>query len=71
MTDNKEIFAELYRTDTADAQDGGQRLVSNTFKIQVPDILPEISLSGKNTRTTTKKVIEIDNKVLNKLQKSR
>ena len=71
MTDNKEIFAELYRTDTADAQDGGQRLVSNTLKIQVPDILPEISLSGKNTRTTTKKVIEIDNKVLNKLQKSR
>ncbi len=71
MTDNEEIFAELYRTDTADAQDGGQRLVSNTFKIQVPDVLPEISLSGKGTRITNKKAIEIDNKVLNKLQKSR
>lgn len=71
MTDNKEIFAELYRTDTADAQDGGQRLVSNTFKIDVPDVLPEISLSGKDTRTTAKKAIEIDTKVLNKLQQSR
>ncbi len=72
MTDNKEIFAELYRTDTADAQDGGQRLVSNTFKIDVPDRLPEISLSGVNgKKATTQKAIEIDNKVLNKLQKSR
>ena len=72
MTDNKEIFAELYRTDTADAQDGGQRLVSNTFKIDVPDVLPEISLSaGNGKKATTQKAIEIDNKVLNKLQKSR
>lgn len=72
MTNNKEIFAELYRTDTADAQDGGQRLVSNTFKIDVPDRLPEISLSGVNgKKATTQKAIEIDNKVLNKLQKSR
>lgn len=72
MTDNKEIFAELYRTDTADAQDSGQRLVSNTFKIDVPDRLPEISLSGINAKkATTQKAIEIDNKVLNKLQKSR
>ncbi len=72
MTDNKEIFAELYRTDTADAQDGGQRLVSNTFKIDAPDVLPEISLSaGNGKKATTQKAIEIDNKVLNKLQKSR
>lgn len=72
MTDNKEIFAELYRTDTADAQDKGQRLVSNTFKIDVPDVLPEISLSaGNGKKATTQKAIEIDNKVLNKLQKSR
>lgn len=72
MTDNKEIFAELYRTDTADAQDDGQRLVSNTFKIDVPDVLPEISLSaGNGKKATTQKAIEIDNKVLNKLQKSR
>ena len=72
MTDNEEIFAELYRTDTADAQDDGQRLVSNTFKIDVPDVLPEISLSaGNGKKATTQKAIEIDNKVLNKLQKSR
>lgn len=72
MTDNKEIFAELYRTDTADAQDKGQRLVSNTFKIDVPDRLPEISLSaGNGKKATTQKAIEIDNKVLNKLQKLR
>lgn len=72
MTDNENIFAELYRTDTADAQDGGQRLVSNTFKLEVPDVLPEISLKGgQGRKATTQKAIEIDNKVLNKLQQSR
>lgn len=71
MEDNKEIFAELYRTDTADASDGGQRLVSNTFKIDVPDVLPEISLSKAKTRNSSTKVIEINKEVLNKLKKSR
>ncbi|MDO5518074.1 MAG: M60 family metallopeptidase, partial [Clostridium sp.] len=45
MKDNKKIFAELYRTDSADASEGGQRLVSDTFEIEVPEVLPEISLS--------------------------
>ena len=48
ITDNEEIFAELYRTDSADASTGGQRLVSDTFKIEVPDNLPEITLNSAN-----------------------
>lgn len=50
MKDNTEIFAELYRTDSADALTGGQRLVSDTFKIKVPDELPEIKLSSGNEK---------------------
>ena len=71
MQDNQEIFAELYRTDTADASDGGQRLVSNTFKIDVPDVLPEISLSQGKARKSSTKSIEINKDVLNKIKKSR
>lgn len=71
MTDNKEIFAELYRTDSADAQDGGQRLVSNTFKIEVPNELPEISLSSKGKNSESQKAIELNPKTLNKLQQAR
>ena len=52
MIDNEKIFAELYRTDSADAIEGGQRLVSDTFKLKVPDILAEISLTGRNSMRT-------------------
>lgn len=48
MQDNKEIFAELYRTDSADASEGGQRLVSDTFKITVPNELPKINLNSES-----------------------
>ena len=69
------IFAELYRTDSADATEGGQRLVSDTFKLEVPDVLPEISLSGGNsTRTLTSKnmrAIELDEAVLNRITDKR
>lgn len=72
--ENQEIFAELYRTDTADAQSGGQRLVSDTFKIDVPDQLPEISLTGGKARTYSsenKKVIEIDTNKLRNIKNKR
>ena len=75
MKDNTEIFAELYRTDSADASEGGQRLVSDTFNLEVPDELPEISLSGGNgMRTLTSKnmkVIEIDKAVINRIVEKR
>ena len=75
MNDNEKIFAELYRTDSADATEGGQRLVSDTFKLEVPDVLPEISLSGGNsTRTLTSKnmrAIELDEAVLNRITDKR
>ena len=66
--ENQEIFAELYRTDSADGQNGGQRLVSDTFRIDVPDQLPQISLNSGKARTYSsknKKIIEID---INKLE---
>ena len=75
MKDNIEIFAELYRTDSADASEGGQRLVSDTFNLEVPDELPEISLSGGNgMRTLTSKnmkVIELDKAVINRIVEKR
>ena len=75
MKDNTEIFAELYRTDSADASEGGQRLVSDTFNLEVPDELPEISLSGGNgMRTLTSKnmkVIELDKAVINRIVEKR
>ena len=70
--ENKEIFAELYRTDTADAKEGGQRLVSDTFKIDVPDKLPEISLSGGQGKTTGKiKYTEINTKTIKNIKSNR
>ena len=47
---NNQIFAELYRTDSADLATGGQRLVSNTFKLTVPETLPTISLTQSKVR---------------------
>ena len=70
---NQKIFAELYRTDSADAQDGGQRLVSDTFKIEVPEKLPEISLS-KNPSTRASKsltTLEIDEDLINSITNNR
>ena len=70
--ENKEIFAELYRTDTADAKEGGQRLVSDTFKIDVPDKLPEISLSGGQGKTRGKiKYTEINTKTIKNIKSNR
>ena len=69
---NKEIFAELYRTDTADAKEGGQRLVSDTFKIDVPNELPEISLSGGQGKTRGKiKYTEINTKTIKNIKSNR
>lgn len=71
--ENQEIFAELYRTDTANAQEGGQRMVSDTFRLQVSGELPEITLSGGQgkARSTDKKVVEIDMKTVNGLKNNR
>ena len=74
MKNNTEIFAELYRTDSADALEGGQRLVSDTFRIAVPDELPEISLTSGNTRVLTSnniKAIEIKESTINKITENR
>ncbi|MGL4373451.1 MAG: fibronectin type III domain-containing protein, partial [Turicibacter sp.] len=42
---NKLIFAELYRTDSADLSTGGQRFTSDTFNHEVPEVLPSISFT--------------------------
>ncbi|MDB8553733.1 M60 family metallopeptidase [Turicibacter sanguinis] len=47
---NNQIFAELYRMDSADLTTDGQRLVSNTFKVEVPEKLPTISLTQSKLR---------------------
>ncbi len=46
---NKSIFAEFYRTDTANLATDGLRLVSNTFMINVPEELPSISFNKVKT----------------------
>lgn len=73
IRENKKIFAELYRTDSADGQDGGQRLVSDTFMVEVPEVLPEISL-GKTQGTRASKsltTLKIDDDVINSIISSR
>lgn len=70
--ENKQIFAELYRTDTADAKEDGQRLVSDTFKIDVPNELPEISLSGGQGKTRSAiKYTEIKTKTIKEVKNNR
>ena len=59
MAENKKIFAELYRTDTADASEYGQRLVSDTFKIDVPEVLPTISLSKTSAFRASKEIVTL------------
>ena len=71
MTDNTEIFAELYRTDSADALTGGQRLVSDTFKIDVPSKLPEITLSASSRSVNEVKAIDIKTDILNAIKENR
>lgn len=74
MTDNEEIFAELYRTDSADASTGGQRLVSDTFKIEVPDNLPEITLNSANgikREVSNIKTMEINKDLIKQINESR
>lgn len=69
---NKQIFAELYRTDTAGAKDDGQRLVSDTFNIDVPDELPKISLSGgQGKNRSAVKYTEIKTKTLKEVKYNR
>ena len=63
----------MYRTDSADPSEGGQRLVSNTFMINVPENLPEISLS-KTTgyrAANNLKVMKVDNNLLDKVSYNR
>ena len=70
--ENKQVFAELYRTDTADAKEDGQRLVSDTFKIDVPNELPEISLSGGQGKTRSAiKYTEIKTKTIKEVKNNR
>ena len=69
--DNKKIFAELYRTDAADALEGGQRLVSDTFKIDVPKELPEITLSASSRSVNEVKAIDIKTDILNAIKENR
>ena len=71
MTDNKQVFAELYRTDAADALEGGQRLVSDTFKINVPSKLPEITLSASSRSVNEVKAIDIKTDILNAIKENR
>lgn len=70
INNNTSIFAELYRTDTADASEGGQRLVSDTFKLNVPTTLPEITLSTK-TRNSKVTAIDISKELINKVSEKR
>ena len=55
--------------------DGGQRLVSDTFKIDVPDQLPEISFNGGNGRSVLSsnniKAIELNKELINKVTENR
>lgn len=75
MKDNEKIFAELYRTDSADASEGGQRLVSDTFDLVVPGQLPDISLSGgqgkRSLSSSNIKAIEIDKAIINRITENR
>ena len=73
MKENKKIYAELYRTDTADASEGKQRLVSDTFKIDVPEDLKEISLSKSSTFRASNKLatFKIDKNIIDKVSNNR
>ena len=73
LKENKKIFAELYRTDSADASEGGQRLVSDTFIIDVPEKLPEISLSKtKGYRASNNlKTMKINKDLIDKVSYNR
>lgn len=71
--ENKKIYAELYRTDTADASEGKQRLVSDTFKIDVPEDLKEISLSKSSTFRASNELVtlKIDKNIIDKVSTNR
>ena len=55
----------------ADALEGGQRLVSDTFKIEVPSKLPEITLSASSRSVNEVKAIEIKTDILNVIKENR
>ncbi len=71
--ENKKVFAELYRTDAADALEGGQRLVSDTFRIDVPEVLPEISLrkAAGYRAANNLKTIEINKDLIENISENR
>ena len=73
MAENQEIFAELYRTDSAEAAEGGQRLVSDTFKLAVPKELPEISLSKESSfkATDTLVTMKLNENMIQTISKNR
>ena len=59
------VFVGLY------ALEGGQRLVSDTFKIDVPKELPEITLSASSRSVNEVKAIDIKTDILNAIKENR
>ena len=76
--EGKAIKAELYRYNKLDGSGKpvGQRLVSDTFLLDLPalDRLPSIDLNGGKTRalsTSYDKVVEINNDIMKKAYENR
>lgn len=72
----KKIKAELYRFNSLDSNNKpvGQRLVSDTFYLDLPenlDTLPEISLNSGQAKNKNKSVINIDSKLMNSVVEAR
>lgn len=72
----KKIKAELYRFNSLDSNNKpvGQRLVSDTFYLDLPenlDTLPEISLNSGQAKNKNKSVINIDSKLMNSVIEAR
>ena len=67
------IKAELYRYNKLDSNNApvGQRLVSDTFKIDVPKELPEITLSASSRSVNEVKAIDIETDILNAIKENR
>ena len=70
---DSQVKAELYRYNKLDSTGApvGQRLVSDTFKIDVPSTLPEITLSASSRSVNEVKAIEIKTDILNVIKENR
>lgn len=55
------VMVEMYRVNDAETNEG-QRLVSDSLFVNVPDNLPEIEFSGGQGRSQTKKAVVYNNK---------